>query len=165
MISMNAQFESLLAHVLAACQQYYGPRLASVAVFGSVGRGTPHPDSDLDVLIVVDNLPNGRLQRVSEFRAVEAVLAPHLAKARTAGFTPVVSPVFKTPAEARQGSLLFLDMIEDARVLYDRDNFLQKTLAEFKARLDHLGARRVWRGNAWFWDLKPDYKPGEVFEL
>jgi hypothetical protein len=31
--------------------------------------------------------------------------------------------------------------------------------------LEQLGARRIWRGNAWFWDLKPDYRPGEVFEL
>ena len=65
----------------------------------------------------------------------------------------------------RQGSPLFLDMIEDARMLHDQDDFLRRTLAEFKARLDRLGARRVWRGNAWYWDLKPDYKPGEVFEL
>jgi hypothetical protein len=31
--------------------------------------------------------------------------------------------------------------------------------------LAHLGARRVWLGNAWYWDLKPDYRPGDVFEL
>jgi hypothetical protein len=24
---------------------------------------------------------------------------------------------------------------------------------------------RIWRGNAWLWDLKPDYQPGDVFEL
>jgi predicted nucleotidyltransferase len=163
--SINSQFESLLAHVLAACQQRYGPRLVSVAVFGSVGRGTPHPESDLDLLIVADDLPDGRLQRVAEFRAVEAALSSHLAEARAAGLSPEVSPIFKTPAEAQRGSPLFLDMIEDARVLYDRGGFLQETLARFKARLDRLGARRIWRGDAWFWDLKPDYQPGEVFEL
>ena len=96
---------------------------------------------------------------------MEAALSPQLTEARNAGLTPEVSPVFKTPAEVRQGSPLFLDMIEDARMLHDRDDFLRRTLAEFKARLDRLGARRVWRGNAWYWDLKPDYKPGEVFEL
>ena len=31
--------------------------------------------------------------------------------------------------------------------------------------LEKLGARRIWRGEAWMWDLKPDYKVGEVFEL
>jgi hypothetical protein len=92
-------------------------------------------------------------------------LSPHLAELRAAGLSPEVLPIFKTPDEARQGSLLFLDMVEDARVLYDRGGFLQETLAKFKARLDRLGARRIWRGNAWFWDLKPDYQPGEVFEL
>ena len=164
-LSLNAQYKALLAHLLVACRQYYAARLVSVAVFGSVGRGTPRPDSDIDVLIVADDLPNGRLPRVAEFRAVEAALAPHLAEARLAGLTPELSPVFKTPAEIAQGSPLLLDMVEDARILYDREDFLRQALADFEARLQRLGARRIWRGSAWYWDLKPDYKIGEVFEL
>jgi predicted nucleotidyltransferase len=163
--STKTRFESLLTHVLTVCQQLYGSRLVSLAVFGSVGRGAPHPNSDLDLLIVAKNLPEGRLARMAEFQPVEMALSPRLAEARAGGLTPELSPVFKTPAEARQGTLLFLDMVEDAQILYDRDNFLRHTLTEFKARLDQLGARRIWRGNAWHWDLKPDYKPGEVFEL
>jgi hypothetical protein len=31
--------------------------------------------------------------------------------------------------------------------------------------LHELGARRVRLGSAWYWDLKPDFKPGEVFDL
>jgi hypothetical protein len=49
--------------------------------------------------------------------------------------------------------------------LYDREGFLQSALGRLKARLESLGARRIWRGNAWFWDLKPDFKPGDVIEL
>ena len=56
-------------------------------------------------------------------------------------------------------------MVEDARILFDRDGFFAAVLERLRARLEALGARRVWRGNAWFWDLKPDYVPGEVFEL
>jgi predicted nucleotidyltransferase len=163
--SIHARVELILAQVLAACLQHYGARLVSLAVFGSVGRGTLRPDSDIDLLIVADDLPNGRLQRVAEFRNVEAEMAFALAQARAAGLTPELSPVFKTPYEVLQGSPLFLDMIEDARLLYDRADFLRGALTRFKARLDRLGARRIWRGNAWLWDLKPDYKPGEVFEL
>jgi hypothetical protein len=76
-----------------------------------------------------------------------------------------LSPVFKTPAEVEVGSLLFLDMVEDGRVLYDRDNFIEDHFARLRERLKQLGARRVWRGSAWYWDLKPDYRPGEVFTL
>jgi len=163
--SLNAEFEKLLTQLLAASRQHYGARLVSMAVFGSVGRGTPRSDSDVDVLIVADDLPNGRLRRAAEFRPVEAALAAHLAEARSAGLAPEWSPVFKTPAEIDQGSPLLLDMIEDARILYDREDFLRQALAGLKVRLQRLGAHRIWLGSAWYWDLKPDYKPGEVFEL
>ena len=63
------------------------------------------------------------------------------------------------------GSPLFLDMTEDARILYDRDGFLERAFVDLESRLERLGARRIWRGNAWYWDLKPDYTPGEVFEI
>jgi len=84
---------------------------------------------------------------------------------RRAGFDASLSPIFKTPDEIRHGSPLLLDMTSDARCLYDRDAFLAEALARLRARLSALGARRIWRGNAWFWDLKPDLRPGEVFEL
>ncbi len=161
---MHGQYDLLLSKLLAACRQHYGARLVSVAVLGSVGRGTPHPDSDLDLLVVAEGVPDGRLARVRDFQVVEATLVPDLAEAHAAGLAPELSPVFKTPAEVELGSLLFLDMIEDARLLYDRENFLRDALAAFQARLRRLGARRIWRGNAWIWDLKPDYKIGEVFE-
>ena len=41
----------------------------------------------------------------------------------------------------------------------------QSRFADLKHRLQMLGARRIWRGNAWYWELKPDLKPGEVFTL
>ncbi len=163
--TLAAQFDHLLADLLAACQRIYGQRLVAVAVFGSVGRGTQRPDSDLDVLIVAEPLPRGRMARVAEFASVESEMAPSLMAARAAGVATDVSPVFKTPAEVGQGSPLFLDMLDDARILFDRDGFLSQAFARLRARLESLGARRIWRGNAWFWDLKPDYRPGEVFEI
>jgi hypothetical protein len=76
-----------------------------------------------------------------------------------------LSPVFRTPEELVAGGLLYLDMTEDARILHDPDGVLAGFLERFRVRLARLGSRRIWRGNAWYWDLKPDYKPGEVFEI
>ena len=160
-----SNFERLLEAVLTACQRHYGDRLISVAVYGSLGRGTPRPDSDADLLIVAEDLPEGRIARARDFQAVEAAVAPVLVELRAEGLAPELSPVFKTPREVGQGSPLFLDMVEDARILCDRDAFLASALRALRARLNRLGARRVWRGDAWFWDLKPDYRPGEVLEL
>jgi predicted nucleotidyltransferase len=163
---MNQQFDMLLADLLAVCRCHYGDRLVSLVVFGSVGRGVPGPESDLDVLLVVEDLPQGRPARVEDFRRhVENSLPGRTAQPGLTGLKPEVSPVFKTPAEAEQGSPLFLDMVEDGRILFDRGGFMEGVLARLKERMRQLGSRRVWLGNAWFWDLKPDYRPGEVFEL
>jgi len=162
---LTARLDEILEALVAACRRQYGHRLVSVAVFGSVGRGTPRPDSDVDVLIVAEGLPRGRMARVAEFAGVEAELAEVFERLRRVGVATVLSPVLKTPAEVEQGSPLFLNMLDDARILGDRDGFLAHAFAQFRERLARLGARRIWRGNAWFWDLKPDYRPGEVFEL
>jgi hypothetical protein len=163
--TLKSVFDRLLADTVEACRAHYGTRLVSLAVFGSVGRGTARADSDLDLLLVVDPLPDGRIARMTEFLAIEHALAPALDAARDHGVSTRLSPVIRTPGEIEHGSPLLLDMTDDARMLVDHGAFLAHTLAVLRRRLAALGARRVWRGNAWYWDLKPDYRPGEVFDL
>ena len=164
-MTLAARFDELLTALVAACQRHYGKRLVSLAVFGSVGRGTPRPDSDVDILIVAEDLPRGRVARMRDFAGIETDMGDTLGRLRFEGVATELSPVLKTPSEVAQGSPLFLDMLEDARLLVDQEGFLGQAFERMRARLAQLGARRIWRGNAWFWDLKPDYKPGEVFEL
>ena len=158
-------FQEVVAALRSTCVQHYGERLVTVGVFGSVGRDTPGPYSDVDTLIIANPLQRGRGARLRDFDAVEAELSEVLAAVARRGCHTTISPIIKTPAEAAAGSLLFLDMIEDLRLLYDRDGFFQNHLDGFAARLRRLGASRVRRDGTWHWDLKPDYRPGEVFEL
>lgn len=163
-MSLLSRYEEILEALVTELQVTYGSRLVACAVFGSVGRGTPRYDSDIDLLLVVRDLPRGRFQRLEEFLPVETRLDSRLTGD---GEHPALalSPVFKTPDEVGAGSPLFLDMVEDARILHDPDGFLEQYFDRLRARLCQLGARRVWRGNAWYWDLKPDLRPGEVFAL
>jgi hypothetical protein len=149
----------LMNRLTSLCKEHYGERLISLAVFGSVGRGTPRPDSDIDLLLVVKDLPIGRIARVKEFAAIE------IAHGTATKDRIELSPIFKTPEEILNGSPLFLDMVEDVRMLFDREDFFKNILKNLKNRLQRLGARRIWQGNAWYWDLKPDYKQGDVFEI
>lgn len=149
----------LLNRLTNLCKEHYGERLIALAVFGSVGRGTPRPDSDIDLLLVIRDLPIGRIARVKEFAAIETSLNVGVKTQFE------LSPVFKTPEEIESGSPLMLDMVEDARMLFDRGGFLKLALKNLNERLQHLGARRIWQGNAWYWDLKPDYKRGDIFEI
>ncbi len=158
-------FDELVTKVVGAAQVVYGEQLVSIVLYGSGARGTMRYDSDLDLLIVVRDLPRGRLKRVEEFEAIEETVAEDFRHAASPGINTTLSPVFKTPEEVLAGSPLFFDMVEDARVLYDGNGFFAKKLARLRNRFAELGAKRIWKGNAWYWDLKPDYKPGEVFEL
>ena len=92
-------------------------------------------------------------------------MRPCLDAARKADLQPELSPVLMTRAELERGSMLLLDMMEDARILFDPQDCLAAALERLRRRLRELGSRRVWLGNAWYWDLKPDYKPGDVFDL
>ena len=158
-------FQTILRALGKAVRNVYQDRLVTLAVFGSVGRGTPRPDSDIDLLIIAKDLPHGRMQRMDEFMAVERQLAPILEMMRNHGISTSLSPVFKMRSEVLQGSLLFLDMIDDALLLYDRYRFFSHYLETFRERLAQLGARKLRRGGAWYWVLKEDYAVGEEFEL
>jgi len=96
---------------------------------------------------------------------MEARLERALQSIQGDGAPVMLSPVFKTPEEVERGSPLFLDMVDDARIVYDPEQFLAAYLDGLRSRLRELGSRRIWLGNAWYWELKPDLKPGEVFSL
>jgi len=159
------RFDDLVDSLTQACEVHYGARLVSVAIFGSIGRRTMRPDSDIDLLIVASPLPDGRMRRVEEFRPVEDSLEPEILSKRRFGIHTYLSPIFKTPEEISSRPPILLDLTEDARILFDRDGFLAGQLEALKERLQELGARRVFQGEFWWWDLKPDLKPGEVFQL
>jgi len=163
--SLLEKYKKLAGAVFDKSAEFYGDRLVSFVVFGSVGRRVMRPDSDIDFLLIADDLPRGRLRRVAEFEAVENQIKPRLEEARRDGVFAELSPVFKTPPEVRSGSPLFLDMVEDSWILYDRDSFFHLELERIRRRLKELGSRRIWKGNAWYWDLKPDYKYGDEFEI
>lgn len=160
---IREEFELILQELLEAVKEVYGKRLVSLAVFGSVGRGTPTSTSDIDLLVVAEELPRGRLARVEEFDLVEELLLRRLPQLKHV--TLDLSPVLKEKKEVIMGSLLFLDMLDDARILYDKDLFLAKYFEEQRRRLQELGALRRPSKGAWHWVLKKDFRRGEGIEL
>lgn len=162
---LREQFRKLEEKLLGGIRAFYDERLISAVLFGSVGRDTPNFYSDVDILIIAKELPQGRIPRIREFERIEEQIAPLLDALRLEGIQTEISAILKSPEEAERGSPLFLDMVEDGRILFDRDGFFSELLSRLRDRLRALGSRRIWRGDAWHWVLKPDFKPGEVFEI
>lgn len=70
------------------------------------------------------------------------------------------------PADAQSHPPLYLDMTQDARLLYDPQGFLAGVLEDIRRRLAELGGYRVWLDDdRWYWVLKKDYVPGERIDV
>jgi len=158
-------YNLLLKNLLEELKGFYGSHLVTFAVFGSYARADMRPDSDLDLLIIAEALPRGRMKRVDEFIKLEKKLAPEFEALKQKELYPYLAPILKTPEEAKHGSPLFLDMTEELVLLFDRDDFFKQVLDRLRARLRELGSKRVWKGKMWYWILKPDLKPREIIEI
>ena len=151
---------------MSALRAFFRDNLVSVVLFGSVARGEAGELSDLDLLIVCEELPGSRWKRYDLFHKAIAPLEGALDELARQHYYPEFRPILKTRSEAEIRTPLYLDMVEDARVLYDRDGFFAGVLGGLRQRLAELGARRVFMDDgSWYWDLKPDYRFGEVFEI
>lgn len=116
------------------------------------------PTSDIDFLIICKKLVRGRLRRIFAFEAIKNNL-------EKAGYKFCLSPIIKTREEVEMGSPLFFDMTYDVLITYDKKDFFKNYLQGLKSRLKALSARRVNCKNYWYWILKENYTPGEVFTI
>ena len=158
-------YSDILGKLLDVMLRVLGDNLVSLVVFGSVARCEARSDSDIDLLIVVREAPRSRLRRQEMFLEIERYIEKDLEDLMEQGFYVDFSPIIKTIEEAKRFTPLYLDMVEDAVILYDRDDFFKQILDSLRSRLRELGAERIWIGRKWYWRLKREYRFGEVIEI
>ena len=156
-----------LATSVSGCLQLYGGRLKSIALFGSCARLDYTSESDVDLLVVVEPLPDSPRDR---FREIDAVARDgrRLAGAAFRDRHEFHAPQFVllTPAELAREPPLLLDLTEDADVLFDPEGVLTDALRRIREKLRRHGAQRISLGEgAPFWRLHPGARLGEVGEL
>lgn len=140
--------------------------LSSFAVYGSVARGAAKEQSDIDVLVVSNDFSGSIGSRIDGFYDVEVKLRDELSWLKKHGVYTGLNLYPLREEEAKRVPLLFLDLAEEAVVMYDKNRFLETILTELKARLVRLGSRRIFIDKEkWYWDLKPDYKFGEEISI
>jgi len=162
---MKEPYNSLLKKLTKLLLDEFGDRLISVVVYGSVSRGDHRNDSDVDLLIVIKDLPKTITERMMLFEKIESKIEDDIDKLMDEGYYVTFSPIMKTPEEAVRFSPLYMDMTDDAVILYDRDNFFGNVLEKTREKLLELGFERVWISKkAWYW-RKKDYKFGEVIDF
>jgi len=141
-----------------------GEEFLACALFGSVARDQARPDSDIDLLAVVSRRQADTMLRFVRFlREIET--DPLVVELKASGLSADPYPVFVTPQDLESRPLILLDILDHGIILCDT-GVLRNRLDRLQRRLWELGARKISHPDGtWHWDLKPDWKPGEVIEL
>jgi len=164
----DADRRRLVTYILELLRSFLGDDLISVVVFGSVARGRADLNSDTDVILVASNMPRS----LSERMEILANLLVEFSKTQTCeelnrrGLNTWVQFHPLTMEEAELHRPIYLDVVEDGIIVYDRGGFIKRVMEGFKSKLEALGAKRVFlEDGSWYWDLKPSIKRGEVVEI
>ena len=132
------KMESILNHILRESNRRWGQDLVSVIVFGSFARGDAYEHSDIDLLIIVKNLPKGWRERGAYELSLERL-----------GLTwnTPLQVILVEPEEIRLAidnvMALLLEIRESYRYLFDRDMFFQKEMKRFEKMMIRRGVRRL----------------------
>jgi len=159
-------YQPLLNRFLSLLKEEMGERLVGVVLYGSLARNQVKHDSDVDLLVVgkgsKEDVEGGyrrardALEGTSEYRALVKQ-----------GIWPSISPFIVTEEYLRQSTpWLFLEIQDHGLILYDPEGFLAWKIERVRERMRELGTKKVMLPDgSWYWDVKPNWKPGEVFEL
>jgi len=142
----------VLAPVLETLRNGLGDDLVAVVLFGSRARGEAGPESDWDLLVIAENLPDLPWQRQKRILA----LLP-------AKGNPPINLLAYTPAEwFALVTPLALDIALDGIVLYERSNaMLSARLMALRQQLFHLGLKRKRLAEGewlWLWQDQPRHQ-------
>ncbi|MFP3234201.1 MAG: nucleotidyltransferase domain-containing protein, partial [Sulfolobaceae archaeon] len=111
---MQEPYKSLLEKLTKLLQEEFQDKLISVVLYGSIARGDNRKDSDIDLLLVIKDLPKTITERIILFDKVERKLDDDIMRLMDEGYYVTFSPILKTPEEAMRFSPIYMDMTEDA---------------------------------------------------
>jgi hypothetical protein len=162
--ALSPPFKALVERVVAEYRTALGDDLVAIALFGSVARGQARPESDLDLYVVTRTASLGDPRLGAMWGRIDASQEYQALVAK--GYCPTPSPLSHTVDDLRRHPWVLLDIAHHGIVFYDPESLLERELTAVRRRMAELGSRRVdLPDGSWYWDLKPDWRPGEVVDL
>ncbi len=139
------RLQSLAAILLQTCGALYGDELLAVFVFGSYATGRATPESDLDILIVVESSEDGIRDRCRAFRMPEHYAGPE------------IQPIIYTRREFMSFPSLLLTLTEGNVILYSKDSQggqageAEQLLHALQGFVEKNGIERIPHKGGYYW--------------
>ncbi|MHA1712988.1 MAG: nucleotidyltransferase domain-containing protein [Candidatus Ranarchaeia archaeon] len=139
----------------------YRDNLISLVLYGSVGRGTATPYSDVDMLVILADSEQEKTfgERLDDlYQSVEAIEGERRFL-RAHNILTDISFYPLTKKEASHLLPIYLDIVYDGLILLDTNGYFGKLMTKVKSLLRKYGAKKVVLGSQWYWQL------GKRFEI
>ena len=150
---MQSNYVNKIEKFVSDLKTYYKERLVSIVLFGSIARGEAKPESDIDMLIVAKDLSIDYLTRIEEL-------------IKNVKYGAEIQPIIFDVKEASICRPLYLDILDEGKILYDKNDFIKGIFDKMRKRLKELGAVKIkLEDGSWYWKIKPDIKYGEIVEI
>lgn len=123
-------------------KQKFSHDLLSVVLFGSFVKGTFTSTSDIDVLIICNNLPKDWRERdrmaleLTEDIEIKHTIPIHMVLVSKNEISHAIETAYP----------LMLEIYDANKIVYDKDNFFKQLLAEFEKNLRRWHAKKIEKG-------------------
>lgn len=129
---------------------------ASIALYGSVARGSATELSDVDLLVVSHDLKGSLGSRAADLGRGGTRVRREIGFLYEKGIHSSPSFYALRPEELSLEPPILLDLTQDAIILRDPTGVLGEVLDRLRSKLAARGARRVFLADgSWYWDLAP----------
>jgi len=157
----SQRFLPMIVKTARLLSRSYMERLISICIYGSVARGCANETSDVDMLTVIEDLSGSFGKRLEElYGAVAPIEDERRFLFRNRVFTDLsFYPLSRD--EAARFLPIYLDIIDDGVIIFDRAGFLKKILSQCRSLVEEARGEKVAIKGGWFWTLDPEMPIGE----
>ncbi len=158
-------YRRLIKRYVETIIDVFSDDILAVTLFGSVARRTATNESDIDMLILVKKRTEELHKKFLKID-IESYDWQENQELLDKKIYTKIYEIIKTEEELRRNPLILLDILDHGIILYDPQEKMKNLLSDLDKKLKELGAKKiVFEDGKWCWDLKPDWKPGEIVEI
>ncbi len=161
-VVFNHTHREIIDRTISAIKDAYTDNLISLAIYGSYANGNARFNSDLDLFIILDK--TGR--RIAELKyfydKVEVPLENELLQLlKLHRIDMSISPFIVSKEQASFFNPLYLDMSENAYIIYDKDDFLRSILIKVGELIKRHNFKKKLLSNTFLWDMSSHVMIGQ----
>ena len=158
----NAYQKKMFQKLIGLILDYYNDNLVSLAIYGSYARDEARLNSDIDLFIILKHKKGLKSTIEVFYENVEKKIEEEQTVLYTQyGINMELSPFILSKEEAKYFHPIYLDMIDNAEIIYDKDNFFKQILNSVSELKTKHGYKKEPVGNTFLWDIKNKNLLGE----